>query len=205
MRFGIHRAALGTWLLTTALLLGALTGCKTADLYRSGYDKRLTQQTWATRAPDDAVVIIGGYRSVWQKADDPSYTVRSAAALQDRLDPYVRRGAGQARHLSAADAGAGRRQLRRVRRIPGAGSQIRRDDRKFHRSAPGEVVYVGDLDALVLMEGIGTCAASLSVGNSYAGVVSVFAKQVPYVGRQPTINLMMLNQPLVRFPCGQGG
>ena len=45
--------------------------------------------------------------------------------------------------------------------------------------APGEVVYVGDLDALVLVEGIGTCSASLSTGNSYAGVVSAFAKQVP--------------------------
>ena len=73
MRSETYRCWLGVWLMITSVLLGTLAGCKTADLYRSGYDKRLTQQNWATRSPNDAVVIIGGYRSVWQKADEPSY------------------------------------------------------------------------------------------------------------------------------------
>jgi hypothetical protein len=31
-------AGLGTWLMAAVLSLGALTGCKSADLYRPGYD-----------------------------------------------------------------------------------------------------------------------------------------------------------------------
>jgi hypothetical protein len=204
MRFGIHRAVHGTWLLTAVLLLGALTGCKTADLYRSGYDKRLTEQTWATRAPDDAVVIIGGYRSVWQKADDPGYTFETAQRFKiDWTHTFdaalVRPGTYQLQTLVQADGS-----FAEFGGFQGLGAKYDAILASF-TVGPGEVVYVGDLNAEVLMEGIGTCAASLSVGNSYAGVVSVFAKQVAYVGRQPTVNLMVLNQPLVRFPCGQAG
>jgi len=64
-------------MIATALLLGvALAGCQTnpADMYKTGYDKRLTADSWAARAPDEAVVIIGGYSSVWQKSSEKGYT-----------------------------------------------------------------------------------------------------------------------------------
>src|SRR3954469_19360911 len=48
--------------IAAALLFGtALVGCQTnlPYKYKAGYDKRLTADSWATRAPDDALVIIG--------------------------------------------------------------------------------------------------------------------------------------------------
>ena len=204
MRLEIHRAALGTWIVTTALLLGALTGCKTANLYRSGYDKALTQETWANRAPDDAVVIVGGYRSIWQNASEPGYAFEVAQRFKiDWTHTFdvalLKAGTYQLQTLVQQDGS-----FAEFGGFQGLGAKNDAVIASF-QVGPGEVVYVGDLDAMVLMEGIGTCSASLSTGNSYAGVVSAFAKQVPYVGRQPTINQMVINQPLVRFPCGQGG
>ena len=66
-------------LLAAGLLLGSiLAGCKMnpADLYQKGYDKRLTEKAWAARQPDEAVVIIGGYPSVWQKMGEPGTNSR---------------------------------------------------------------------------------------------------------------------------------
>ena len=200
----IHRAGLGTWLMAAVLSLGALTGCKSADLYRSGYDKMLTQKNWSTRAPNDAVVIVGGYRAVWQKADDPSYAFETRQRFKiDWTHTFdaalVKAGTYQLQTLVQADGS-----FAEFGGFQGLGAKYDAAIASF-QVGPGEVVYVGDLDALVLMEGIGTCSASLSTGNSYAAVVGAFAKQVPYVGRQPTINMMTINQPLVRFPCGQAG
>jgi hypothetical protein len=204
MRSRIHCAALGTWLMTTALLLGALTGCKTADLYRTGYDKRLTEQAWANRAPDDAVVIIGGYRSVWQKADDASYSFETRQRFKiDWTHTFdvalLKPGTYQLETLVLPDGS-----FAEFGGFQGLGAKDAAVMASF-QVGPGEVVYVGDLDALVLVEDLGTCSANLSAQNTYVGVVSAFAKQVPYVGRQPTINMMTINQSLVRFPCGQGG
>ena len=203
MRFKVHRMVLGTWVIAAGLLLGtALTGCKTAELYRPGYDKRLTQQNWAARGSDDAVVIIGGYNSVWQKADDPSYHFE--ARQRFRIDwthtfdaELVKAGTYQLQTLvlpdnNYADFGG----------FQGLGAQDQAQIATF-QVGPGQVVYVGDLDAAVLVEAVGTCSANLSAGDSYATVVRAFGKQVPYVGRQPTISMMTVNQSLVRFPCGQ--
>jgi hypothetical protein len=203
MRSGPYRTALGTWLTITALLLAGLTGCKTADLYRSGYDKRLTQQAWANRGPDDAAVIIGGYRSVWQKADDPSYQFEVRQRFKiDWTHTFdvalVKAGTYQLQTLVLPDGS-----FAEFGGFQGLGAKYGAIA-NFQVGA-GQVVYVGDLDALVLPEGIGNCAANLSVANTYMGVLSAFAKQVPYVKAQPTINVMTITQPLVRFPCGQGG
>lgn len=63
------------WSLVMLLLAIIVAGCSVnpAQLYRTGYDKRLTAERWNTRQPSDAVVILSGYPSVWQKDDDPSY------------------------------------------------------------------------------------------------------------------------------------
>jgi len=200
----IRRAALGTWLMTAVLLLGTLSGCKTADLYRPGYDKRLTPEAWSNRAPNDAVVIIGGYRSVWQKADDPSYQFEVRQRFKiDWTHTFdvalLRPGTYQLQTLVLPDGS-----FAEFGGFQGLGAKDAAVMASF-QVGPGEVVYVGGLDALVLVEGIGNCSANLSVQDTYAGVVSAFAKQLPYVGKQPTINMMTINQSLVRFPCGQGG
>lgn len=70
---------------------------------------------------------------------------------------------------------------------------------------PGEVVYVGDLDAEVLMEGDANCAANLSTRDFSRSVGRAFAKQVPYVQGVPNTSLMIIDQSLVRFPCGVDG
>jgi hypothetical protein len=190
--------------MTIALLLGALTGCKTADLYRSGYDKSLTQNTWSNRAPDDAVVIVGGSRSIWQKADDPGSAFEVAQRFKiDWTHTFdvalVEAGTYQLQTLAHPDGS-----FAEFGGFQGLGAKYGGVIASF-QVARGEVVYVGDLDAQVLVEGIGTCSASLSAGSSYAAVIGAFAKQVPYVTAQPTINMMSITQPLVRFPCGQGG
>ncbi len=200
---GAYRVGPGMWL-AAALLLGTLGGCKTADMYRSGYDKRLTQETWANRSSNDAVVIIGGYRSVWQSAADPSDQFE--ARQRFRIDwthtfdaALVKAGTYQLQTLVLPDGS-----FAEFGGFQGLGAQDAAVIASF-QVGPGQVVYVGDLDAMVLVEGIGTCSANLSVDNSYAGVLAAFAKQVPYVTAQPTVNLMTINQSLVRFPCGQGG
>jgi len=198
----IRRAS--TWLMAAALSLSALTACKTADLYRSGYDKTLTQQSWANRAPDSAVVIIGGYRSVWQKADEPGSAFEARPRFKiDWTHSFdvalLKPGTYQLQTLVLPDGS-----FAEFGGFQGLGAKYDAAIASF-QAGPGQVVYVGDLDAMILAEGIGNCSASLSSGNTYAGVVGAFAKQVPYVAQQPAVNLMTIAQPLVRFPCGQGG
>lgn len=204
MRSGASRTRSGMSLAAAALVLGALGGCKSADLYRSGYDKRLTRETWASRSPNDAVVIIGGYRSVWQNAADPSYQFE--ARQRFKIDwthtfdaALVKPGTYQLQTLALPDGS-----FAEFGGFQGLGAEDAAAIANF-QVGPGQVVYVGDLDAMVLVEGIGTCSANLSVANSYAGVAAAFAKQAPYVMAQPTVNLLTLDQSLVRFPCGQGG
>jgi hypothetical protein len=202
MRSKVH-PVLGTWLIVAGLLLGsALTGCKTADLYRPGYDKRLTQKIWAARGSDDAVVIIGGYPSVWQKADDPNYQFEARSRF--KIDwshtfdaALVKAGTYQLQTLVLPDSN-----FADFGGFQGLGAKYSAQIATF-QVGPGQVVYVGDLDAEVLVEAIGTCSANLSAGDTYAGTVQAFAKQVPYVGQQPTISMLTVNQSLVRFPCGQ--
>lgn len=186
-----------------AVVLAALSGCKTADMYRSGYDKRLTKQTWAARSPQDSAVIIGGYRSVWQKADDPSFVFEVRQRFKiDWTHTFdvalIPPGTYQLQTLVLPDGS-----FAEFGGFQGLGAKY--GTIASFTVGAGQVVYVGDLDALVLAEGVGTCAASLSVGNSYMGVLSAFAKQVPYVTAQPTVSIMTISQSLVRFPCGQGG
>ena len=191
MRSETYRRRLAAFLTITAVLLGTLAGCKTADMYRSGYDKRLTQQNWATRSPNDAVVIIGGYRSVWQKADDPSFVFEVRQRFKiDWTHTFdaalIPPGTYQLQTLVHADGS-----FAEFGGFQGLGAKVRARSRASQIGA-GQVVYVGDLDALVLAEGVGTCSASLSVGNSYMGVLSAFAKQVPYVKAQPTVSIMTI-------------
>ena len=202
---GACRTRPGTWLAAAALLLVALGGCKTGDLYRSGYDKRLTQETWANRSPNDAVVIIGGYRSVWQNAADPSYQFEARQRFRIDWTHTFDAALVKAGHLPAADAGAPRRQLRRVRRIPGAGRPGRRGDRELPGRHRGRWSTWATWTRWSWSRASGPARPTCRWDNSYAGVLAAFAKQVPYVTAQPTINLMTINQSLVRFPCGQGG
>jgi len=190
-----------------AVTLGvALAGCKTnpADLYRTGYDKMLTPKGWDARKPSDAVVIIGGFPSVWQRADDKSYVFEARArysidwshgydvALVEagtyELQTVVLLGSGQ-----FADFGGFR----------GLGAASGPVIASF-KAGPGEVVYVGDLGVQIIQEAIGTCSANLSESDSSAKIAASFAKQVPYVQRKPTTSLMTIVEPLIRFPCGQG-
>lgn len=65
-------------------------------------------------------------------------------------------------------------------------------------SQPGRLVVM-----TLAAEGVGTCAASLSTSEESGAVASTFAKQFPYVGRQPMTRLMRLDQTSIQFPCGR--
>jgi len=193
-----HRA-----LLIAAAVLACLGGCKTSDMYRSGYDKRLTPQSWAARAPEDAVVIVGGYPSVWQKAGDPSYAFETVQRFEiDWNRKYdvalVKPGTYELQTIVAAGG-----QFAAFGGFSGLGAAHGPVIAKFTVS-PGDVVYVGDLDAEVLVEGIANCAATLTERDSSKSVAAAFRKQVPYVGREPKTSLMTIVESLIRFPCGQG-
>ena len=197
------RMAFGVLLTAAALPLGvALTGCKTSDLYRAGYDKMLTSQNWAARKPDDAVVIVGGYPSVWQKAGDPSYAFevrqRFSVDWNRKYDvALVKAGTYQ---LQTIVLGSG--EFAAFGGFQGLGAASGPVIASFAVGA-GEVVYVGDLDAEVLTEGIANCAATLTERDSSRSVAAAFSKQVPYVQREPKTSLMTIKESLIRFPCGQ--
>jgi len=197
------RAALPILLMASMLLLGiTLTGCKTADMYRTGYDKTFTSQNWAARKPDEAAVIIGGYPSVWQKADEPSYAFETRQRF--KID--------WTHGFDVAIVKAGTYQLQTI--VLGGGNWAAFGGFKGLGAAsgpviasfevgPGEVVYVGDLEAEVLTEGIANCAATLSVKDSTKLVVTALPKQVPYLQREPKTSLMEIKESLIRFPCGE--
>jgi hypothetical protein len=205
MRFSKAPALLTTLLTASALLLvAALTGCKTnpANWYRTGYDKTLTPQSWAARKPDQGVVVIGGYPSVWQKADEPGYAFETRQRF--KID--------WTHGFDAEIVKAGTYELQTI--VLGGGNWAAFGGFKGLGAAsgpviasfevgPGEVVYVGDLEAEVLTEGIANCAASLSVKDSTKVVVAALPKQVPYLQREPKTSLMIIKESLIRFPCGE--
>jgi hypothetical protein len=204
MPFSAHfRAALQVLLTANALLLGAtLTGCKTADMYRTGYDKRLTAQNWAARKPDEGVVIIGGYPSVWQKSLDLNYAFETRQRF--KID--------WTHGFDVAIVKAGTYQLQTIvlgggnwaafGGFQGLGAASGPVIASFEVGA-GELVYVGDLEAEVLNEGIANCAASLSVKDSAKLVTASLPKLVPYLQREPKVSLMDIKESLIRFPCGE--
>lgn len=204
LRASCRRASL--LMIAVALMLGvALTGCKTnpADMYKTGYDRQLTAKSWAARAPDEAVVIIGGFPSVWQKSDEKGYAFE--ARLRFKVGWFggydvalVKAGTYQLATLVGAGGGFadfGGFKWGTVGASPS--SQI-----ASFEVGPGQVVYVGNLDALIRVEDLGSCWANFSVSNSSPHVVPSFAKQVSYVTAVPKIALLTLEQDAVRFPCG---
>jgi len=190
-------------LLIASVLLACLSGCKTTNMYRPGYDKRLTSQSWAARAPDDAVVIVGGYPSVWQKAGDTSYAFETVQRFEvdwNRKYDVALVKAGTYELQTIVLAGG---QFAAFGGFSGLGAAHGPVIASF-TVGPGEVVYVGDLDAEVLVEGIANCAATLTERDSSKSVAAAFRKQVPYVEREPKTSLMTIKESLIRFPCGQG-
>lgn len=195
-------------LTVAALMLGiALAGCKTnpADLYRTGYDKMLTPKRWADRKPDDAVVIIGGYPSVWQKAGENSYMfeARPRYSIDWSLGydvALVEAGTYQLQTIVLLSTGGQFADFGGFRGLGAASGPVIAS----FKVGPGEVVYVGNLGVEVVIEAIGTCSASLRESDSSTRVAAAFAKQVPYVERTPGTSLMTIVEPLIRFPCGAG-
>jgi hypothetical protein len=191
---------------TASALLFALTvaGCKTnpANWYRTGYDKMLTAQNWAARKPDEGVVIIGGYPSVWQKSLDLNYAFETRQRF--KID--------WTHGFDAAIVKAGTYQLQTI--VLGGGNWAAFGGFKGLGAASGpviasfevgagEVVYVGDLEAEVLTEGYANCAASLSVKDSARLIAAALPKQIPYLQREPKTSLMTITESLIRFPCGE--
>ena len=199
------RAALQISLTLGVLLFGlTLTGCKTnpANWYRAGYDKTLTPQSWAARKPDEGVVIIGGYPAVWQKSLDFNYGFETRQRF--KIDwthgfdvEIVKAGTYQ---LQTIVLGGGN--WAAFGGFQGLGAASGPVIASFEVGA-GEVVYIGDLEAEVLTEGIGNCAATLSVKDSTKLVVAALPKQVPYLQREPKTSLMNIKESLIRFPCGE--
>ena len=199
------RASRYLLLMAGALLLGAtLAGCKVnpSMLYRSGYDKMLTPEAWAARKPDEAVVIVGGYPSVWQKADEPSYAFEARA----------RYSLGWSGGYDVALVKAGTYQLETI--IIGGNSFAEFGGFKGLGAAsgpviasfkvdPGQVVYVGYLDVQLGKEGVGNCWANLTAKDSSQPVDASFAKQIPYVKQAPLTGLLTVTESFIRFPCGQ--
>lgn len=180
----------------------ATSGCKTADMYRTGYDRTLTAQKWAARKPDEGVVIIGGYPSVWMRSLDFAY----AFETRQRFNIDWTHG------FDAAIVKAGTYQLQTI--VLGGGNWAAFGGFKGLGAASGpviasfevgagEVVYVGDLEAEVLNEGIANCAATLSVKDSTKLVTAALPKKIPYLQPEPKVALMTIQESLIRFPCGE--
>jgi hypothetical protein len=194
-------------MMAAALLLGvALAGCKTnpAALYQTGYDKQLTARNWAARAPDEAVVVIGGYPSVWQKADEKGF------AFETR--PRFPLGWGSGYDVALVKAGTYQMvtivgmngSFADFGGITGLGAASGPVIASFE-VGPGQVVYVGNLNAPIQVDGATQCWVDLSVTNAAPHVTDSFAKEVPYVTVAPTNALMTIKQSFIRFPCGRGG
>ena len=194
-------------LLAAGLLLGSiLAGCKMnpADLYQKGYDKRLTEKAWAARQPDEAVVIIGGFPSVWQKMGEPGYQFemrpRFTIGWSIGYDvALIKPGTYQLVTIvgpggTFADFGG----------FSGLGAVSDKVIGSFQVN-PGQVVYVGNLKAEVEVDVPGQCWADLSVKDGGAQILPSFAKEVPYVKEVPKSALLTINQSFIRFPCGRDG
>jgi len=66
---------------------------------------------------------------------------------------------------------------------------------------PGQVVYVGNLDAVVTIEDPGTCWAAFSVSDASPHVIASFAKEASYVTAVPATALLTVLQNSIRFRC----
>jgi len=197
------RSTVHALMMASTLLLGAtLSGCKTADMYRTGYDKTLTSKNWAERKPDEGAVIIGGYPSVWMKSLDFSYAFETRPRF--KID--------WTHGFDVAVVKAGTYQLQTI--VLGGGNWAAFGGFQGLGAAsgpviasfevgPGEVVYVGDLEAEVLTEGIANCAATLSVKDSAKLVAASLPKLIPYLKVEPKVSLMEIKESLIRFPCGE--
>jgi hypothetical protein len=191
--------------IAAALLFGtALVGCQT-NLpydYKAGYDKRLTAESWATRAPDETLVIIGGHPSVWQKSDEEAYAFETRPRYQMGL-------------FGGYDAVLLRAGTYHLQTLVGAGGNFAdfsaykwstEDASSRSRIAsfevgPGQVVYVGNLDAQVTVEDVGTCWAAFSVSDASPRVIESFAKEGSYVKTVPATALLTVSQNSIRFRC----
>ena len=191
-------------LVAAGLALGILSGCKMnpADMYQKGYDKRLTEKTWAARQPDEAVVIIGGFPSVWQKMGEqgyqfetrPRFTVGWTVGYDVAL---IKAGTYQLVTIvgsggTFADFGG----------FSGLGAVSDKVIGSF-TVGPGQVVYLGNLKVQIEEDVPGQCWADLKVQDGEAQILPSFAKQFPYIKEVPKSALMTINQSFIRFPCGR--
>jgi hypothetical protein len=192
-------------MLAAALLLGvALAGCKAnpAALYKTGYDKRLTAASWAARAPDEAVVIIGGSPSVWQKSGEKTYTFETQPRFRVGLfggydAALVKAGTYQLETIVGADGHFADFSGFRWSTADSASDSVLAS----FEVGPGQVVYVGNLEAVGRTEELGDCWAYFSVSNSSPHVIASFAKKVPYVAAVPTTALLTVMENSARFHC----
>ena len=191
--------------IAAALLFGsALVGCQTNQAYgyKAGYDKRLTADSWATRAPDEALVIIGGHPSVWQKSDDKAYTFetrpRFKVGLFGGYDAVLLKAGTY--HLDTLVGAGGNFADFSAYRWSTEDASSRSRIASFEVS-PGQVVYVGNLDALVTVEDVGTCWAAFSVSDASPHVIPSFAKEGSYVAAVPGTTLLTVSQNSIRFRC----
>ena len=192
-------------LMAAALLLGvSLAGCQTnpAEMYKAGYDKRLTATSWAARAPDEAVVIIGGSPSVWQKSDEKAYQfetrVRFKVGMFHGYDAALVKAGTY--HLETLVGGGGNFADFSAFRWSTVGARSESVIASFE-VGPGQVVYVGNLEALTRADVPGDCWASFSVSDSSSAVAVAFAKEVPYVKSVPITALLTIQNNSVRFHC----
>lgn len=194
-------------LMAAALLLGvALAGCKTnpANLYQTGYDKRLTAERWAARTPDEAVVVIGGYPSVWQKSDEKGYAFETRPRItlgwSGGYDVVLVK-AGTYEMQTILGANGSFADFGGIRGLGAASGPVIAS----FEVGPGQVVYVGNLNAPIQVDGATQCWVDLSVANAAPHVTESFAKQVPYVTAVPVTALMTVKESFIRFPCGRDG
>jgi len=190
---------------TAALLLCvALTGCQTnpTALYKTGYDKRLTAASWAARAPDEAVVIIGGTPSVWQKSGEKTYTFETQPRFRVGLfggydAALVKAGTYQLETIVGADGHFAEFSGFRWSTADSASDSVIAS----FEVGPGQVVYVGNLESVGRTEELGDCWVMFSVSDSSTHVIASFTKQVPYVTAVPITALLTVMENSVRFHC----
>jgi len=160
----------------------------------------LTPERWAARAPDQAVVIIGGASGVWYKADEPSY------AFQNR--PRYTLGWAQGYDVALVQPGQyqlqtlvlGSNAFASFGGISGLGQSASQNYATFS-VGPGQVVYVGDFEAQVNQLGVDLCIASLFIRDNAQQITTSFKKNVPYVTGPLSTSLITLQQNDIRFPA----
>src|SRR3954469_2028833 len=201
----VCRSPMAYGAMAAALLFGtALVGCQTTQSYgyKAGYDKRLTADSWATRGQDEALVIIGGHPSVWQKSDDKAYAFetrpRFKVGLFGGYDAVLLKAGTY--HLDTLVGAGGNFADFSAYRWSTEDASSRSRIASF-AVGPGQVIYVGNMDALVTVEDVGTCWAAFSVSDASPHVMPSFAKEVSYVTTVPGTTLLTVSQNSIRFRC----